>query len=310
MAQNHLPVEIIEEIIAELGAPTPSVLQYGTPSTIIVDTLRQLCLVNHFMHNISMPLLYSTIAIRNRHQHDALIYALHHNFSLGSYARDLWLELPGSPELIHNLLYLLGPNLCRLAISGATVKRLAALHHVSDALRGHCRKVEEFEHMQHLLAHENSPSHHPLTIGWPYMTKLHRLTLDHTHINDCFVKYIRRKPHLTHLTLLNPRWEEGSIDIFHRMLDDDGGLQSIHLVFLGASNVVPSVTYIVDRMAELRLAFGSIHRVPGMRVIAIVGDNELAAMEYAHSLISCGDIWSLASGFIEIEDKMVNISAF
>lgn len=308
MSRSHLPVELIEEIIEALVVPKASVLQYGTPSTILVDTFRQLCLVNRFMHHISTPLLYSTIAIRNTRQHNALIYTLHRHHSWGDFTRDLWLELPGATELLHNLLYLLGPGLRRLAITDITARRLSNMRYVADALRAHCRGVTDFEHMQYLLAHENTPSVHPVTICWPYMQKLRRLALDHAYIDRRFVRYIRMMSRLDQLVLLNPKWDGRDTDIFRRFLKGDGGLQSLHLVFLGAGSVIPSVTFIVDKMAELRLAFGSIQGVSGMYTVAIIGDDERAAMEYTHSLISCGDIWDLPSGFIEIEEKMVNIS--
>ncbi|KAF9465538.1 hypothetical protein BDZ94DRAFT_1253358 [Collybia nuda] len=162
--------------------------------------------------------------------------------------------------------------------------------------------------MQNLLAHENTFHTHPMALCWTNMLKLRRLVIDHTYIDGHFVRYIQAMPCLEQVVLLNPRWREGGTRIFRRLLDSVSNLQSVHLVFLGATSVIPSVTHIVDKMAELRAASDSITELPGVHVIAMIGDNKHATFEYTHDLISCGDIWTLSSGFIEIEERMVNIS--
>jgi hypothetical protein len=131
---SELPVELFPKIVSSLATPTHP-LQVGH-SVRVLNALRDLCLVNQYMRRLAIPHLHSTIVIHTEYQVKALLRTYNSSISLCSLTTSLALHyFPECMEVIHSLLYLLGPYLRRLTMFGITATDLGSYEFLArDAL--------------------------------------------------------------------------------------------------------------------------------------------------------------------------------
>jgi hypothetical protein len=207
---SRLPVELFPEIFSALVTPAHP-LQVGHAASVL-STLRVLCLVNQFIRRLSIPHLHSSIVIYTEDQLQALLRTYNSSIALCSHTDSLAVHyFPDNINVIHNLFYLLGPYLRRLTMFGITAVDLGSSLLVRDALQQHCSNLEYFVLLENNL---ESPYHsslfHPPYSIWPEFNTLRRLVLDDPLLDAAFANYIAGLPLLTHLVLIDPKWDRNS----------------------------------------------------------------------------------------------------
>jgi hypothetical protein len=225
MSNSTLPVELIQEIIRSLVAPT-NPLRYNNGSGV-VHTLQQLCLVNRFVHDISTSLLYSSIELTNEHQLMKLISTLKSSPVIRGRIHSLFLNsFFVAFSLIteaRELLDLLSPHLRRLAlcVPGSMIKRQSSLRPVLGRLT--C--LEDFIHIGYPCA--------DLGDIWTDWKSLRRVLVVGPQVNKTFLDVIKSLPRLVHLWLIDACWGEWFHDhsVILDLLKAGSGLQKVVLVF-------------------------------------------------------------------------------
>jgi len=220
-----LPVELIQEVIQSLVVPA-NPLQYGHGKDV-VHTLRQLCLVNHFVYHISVSRLYSSIVLTDGYQLMGLISTLKSSPAICGHIHALFLDsfiirsslIPEAGQLLD----LLSPHLRRLALCAP-----GSMFKTSNPMRqvlGRLTHLEDFVRVGFPSAE--------LGDIWSDWKSLRRVLLVGIQVNKSFIDAIEHLPHLTQLWLIDACWGE-MIDEYGLMLEllkAGSSFQKVVLVF-------------------------------------------------------------------------------
>lgn len=279
----HLPIELVQEIVAVLATPD-HYLQYGHKRDIL-HALRQLCLTNHILFDITVPHLYSSIVISTHFELQAF---LHTSPALRRRSQSLWLRyFPQMFPLIADLLHDIGPHLRRLALD-IPGNELDISIPVRAALQS-CTYLEDFTRSGYSPMQLVQPY-----AFWPSWKALRRLVLDGPLIDDTFIRAIAQLPYLTHLAPIEPRWRysddgtEGAA--FLRLLKAGQSFQQVLLVYCEASE------FYLNSLKRLR----AIVKVKGLKegldvAYVVMHDKAPAPMNRIRDRIGAGTLWDLDS---------------
>jgi hypothetical protein len=227
----HLPVELIQQIFGELATPI-HLLQFGHKYDVL-HALHQLRLASHTLHNISTPILYSSIVIaghRDLLAFSRLSHALQHHCQA---LRLCFASNSTLSPLIADILRALSPNLRRLALD-VPGNQLTLSMPVRDALKS-CVHLEDYMRSGYSPMQLFPP---PFSF-WSGWTALRRLVLDGPLVDGNFIRGIAQLPHLTHLATIEPRWrysDDGTeVAVFLDLLKAGRSIQRMLLIYCEAT---------------------------------------------------------------------------
>jgi hypothetical protein len=227
----YFPVELIQQIVNALATPN-HFLQFGHKDHVL-HALHQLRLASHVLHNISTPILYSSIVIAGYRE---LLAFAHLSPTLLRHCQALRLCFTSNNSLsplVADILRTLSPNLRRLALD-VPGNQLALSMPVRDALKS-CVLLEDY-----MRAGYSPMQLFPLPFSfWTGWTALRRLVLDGPLVDDIFIRGIAQLPKLTHLAVIEPRWrysDDGTeVAAFLDLLKAGRGIQRMLLIYCEAT---------------------------------------------------------------------------
>ncbi|KAG5638362.1 hypothetical protein H0H81_000496 [Sphagnurus paluster] len=275
----HLPLELIQEIVASLATPDYP-LQYGHK----IDVLRALCQLaatNHFLFIVATPHIYSSVVISSLPQLHAFLST---SPPLRTRVRALWLRnLPDIFPHIADLLYDLSPYLRRLALD-IPGNELDTLTSVREALKC-CVHIEDFTRSGYSPMQIIQP--YPF---WPDWTALRHLVLDGPLVNASFISSIAALPRLKHLAVIEPRWRY-SVDgteaaIFLQLLDAGRSLRRVLLIYCEGAELF------INSLRRLRTAVKLRGLRPGLTILyMVICEKEPPPMTRIRHQIGDGSLW-------------------
>lgn len=278
-----LPLELIQYIVGVLATPN-HFLQFGHKHHVL-DALHQLRLASHTLHNISTPILYSSIVITGHCEllaFSRLSPALQHH----CHALRLWFTSGSTlSPVVANLLHTLSPNLRRLALH-VPGNQLALSKPVREALKS-CVHLEDYMRSGYSPMQLFPP---PFSF-WSSWTALRRLVLDGPLVDDSFIRGIAQLPHLTHLAVIEPRWrysDDGTeVAAFLDLLVAGRNIQRMLLIYCEATE------YYLSSLKRLKGGLKGLTEVPVHYVIM----REIPPKPMALIRVRIGDgtLWELDS---------------